>query len=155
MTDHQYTYQDLVLTYIETRRTDLHPAAKAHYARLLALLEQSFGVKLTSPPAAQAALGMLFRATVDSYLSLRTPWSHFLEEGLIVRQLEDLGTRGQTIFQRSDQIAQLTHASREAHLQLLYDLFECIFGKQELIVTSGDLRAKGFDDANKPQMTDE
>jgi hypothetical protein len=97
---------------------------------------------------------MLFRATVDSYLSLRTPWSHFLEEGLIVRTLEEQSDQGETIFHLSDQIAHLTSASREAHLQLVYDLFERIFGKRELVVTSRDLRAQGFDDDNKPEVRD-
>jgi hypothetical protein len=154
MTDRTYDYRALVQTYLETERNDVHPDVKVYYRKLLALLEQCFGIHLAQPPPAQGALWMLFRSTVHSYLSLRTPWSHFLEEGLIVRQLDDLGAQGQAIFQRSDQIAQLTKASREAHLQLLYDLFECIYGKQELVVTSHDLRAKGFDDAQKPDPTD-
>jgi hypothetical protein len=44
--------------------------------------------------------------------------------------------------------------SREAHLQLLYELFECIYGKRDLVVTSQDLQAKGFDDSNEPRMAD-
>ena|ERR1051326_1462140 len=152
--DRTYGYRALVQAYIETERSDTHPDIKAYHRKLLALLEQHFGVTLASPPKTQPALWMLFRSTVHSYLSLRTPWSHFLEEGLLVRKLEDMGAQGQAIFERSDQIAQLTNASREAHLQMLYDLFECIYGKHALVVTSHDLRAKGFDDAQKPDPTD-
>src|SRR5579871_645214 len=98
-----YDYRVLVQTYIETQQyQNARPDIKAYYADLLALLEQGFGVDFAAPPASGRALWMLFRATVDSYLSLRTPWSHFLEAGLIVRKLEDLSDQGQSIFHLRD-----------------------------------------------------
>ena len=153
MDDRSYDVRALVQTYIETRR-DTGPALKAYYLKLLSLLQRQFGVDFAAPPASRVALSILFRATVDSYLSQRTPWSHFLEEGLIVRQVEDLGDPGETILRLTNQIAQFTIASRETHLQMLYVLFENIYGRRETVVTSADLRAQGFDDANKPDVLD-
>lgn len=153
--DFRYDYRQLVLTYIQTMRNDhIHADFKNYYARLLTLLEQVFEVDFSSPPSSQRALWMLFQATVSSYLSLRTPWSNFLEAGLIVKRIEQLGSQGEKIFQLSTQIEELEQSSREAHLQLIYELFERIYGKRDLVVTSQDLKARGFDDSKEPQITD-
>lgn len=131
----------------------MHQDFKTYYTQLLALLEQLFGVDFAAPPE-PAALWMLFMATVDSYLSIRTPWSSFLEEGLIIRKVEALGPQGGNMFRLSQQIQDLSEANREAHLQLLYALFERIYGKHDLVVTSQDLQAKGFDDTKEPKIID-
>ena len=153
--DDRYDYHKLVQTYIETKRHD-HPHAdfKNYYTELLTLLEQLFGVDFSSPPAPQRTLWMLFQATVHSYLKLGTPWSNFLETGLIVHKIEQLGSQRERIFQLSKQIDELTQSSREAHLQLIYDLFISIYGERDLVVTAQDLKAKGFDDAKKPRIED-
>jgi hypothetical protein len=97
---------------------------------------------------------MLFRATVKSYLRLTTPFSGFLEAGLIVGKIEQLGPQGETIFRLNNNIEELTEKSGETHLQLLYDLFTAIYGKRDLIVTTHDLKARGFDDSKEPRIED-
>lgn len=155
MYEGDYDYHELMQTYIQTERKDYpHPDFQKYYARLLALLAQMFEVDFSSPPPSQHALWMLFQATVRSYVSLRTPWSNFLEAGLIVQKIEQLGSQGEKICQLSKQIEELTQSSREAHLQLIYDLFTCVYGKRDLIVTSQDLKARGFDDAKEPHLRD-
>jgi hypothetical protein len=150
-----YDYRELIQTYIQTQRNDRrHPAFKNYYTGLLTQLEQMFEVDFASPPSSQLALWRLFRTTVASYLSLRTPWSGFLEAGLIVQKIKDLGSQGEKIFLQSTQIEEGTQTSRELHLQLLSDLFECIYGKRDLVVTSQDLAARGFDTSKEPQAAD-
>lgn len=150
-----YDYRKLIQTYIQSRRNDhIHPDFKNYYTGLLTQLEQLFEVDFSSPPSSQHALWMLFRATIDSYLSLRTPWSHFLEAGLLVQKIEALGSQGEKIFSYSKQIEEVTQTSRELHLQVLSDLFECMYGKRDLVVTSQDLTARGFDPSKEPQITD-
>jgi hypothetical protein len=158
-----YDYRKLVKIYIETQR-EHHPNLdfKQYYAGLLASLEQFFDVALSSPPSkpppgsppAGLALWMLFRATVRSYLRLTTPFSGFLEAGLIIRMIEQLGPQGETIFRLDNNIVELTKKSEETHLQLLYELFTAIYGKRDLVVTSQDLKAKGFDDSKEPRIQD-
>lgn len=146
-----YDYRELIQTYIQIQRNAHRDSEfKNYYRELLTQLEQLFEVDFASPLPSQLALWMLFQATVASYLSLRTPWSDFLEAGLIVGKLNDLGSQEEKIFQLSDHIAQLTQTSRETHLQLLSDLFECIYGKRDLVVTSQDLAARGFDTSKVP-----
>lgn len=150
-----YGYRELIQTYIQTQRNDhIHPDFKNYYTGLLTQLEQLFEVNFASPPSSGHALWMLFRATVASYLSLRTPLSGFLEAGLLVRKIEALGSQGEHIFPRSRQIEEITQTSRELHLQLLSDLFECIYGKRDLVVTSQDLASRGFDISKEPQVAD-
>lgn len=151
-----YNYIELIHTYIQTQRDDHRsPGFKEYYTELLTQLEQLFEVDFASPPPSQLALWMLFRATIDSYLSLRTPWSNFLEAGLLVQKIKALGSQGERIFSCSDQIGGITQTSRELHLQLIYDLFACIYGKRDLVVTSQDLAARGFDTSKEPQAADE
>jgi hypothetical protein len=155
MDESTYDYRELVQTYIQTERKDHpHAAFEQYYARLLTLLERVFEVDFSSPPSSQGALWMLFQATVRSYVSLRTPWSNFLEAGLIVQKIEQLGPQGEKIFQLSKHIEELTQSSRDAHLQLIHDLFTCVYGKRDLVVTSQDLKARGFDDSKEPQISD-
>ena len=152
---YSYDYRELIQTYIQTQRNDhRHPDFKNYYTELLTQLEQLFEVDFSSPPSSQRALWMLFRATIDSYLSLRTPWNRFLEAGLLVQKIEALGSEGEKIFTCSKQIEEVTQTSRELHLQLLSDLFECMYGKRDLVVTSQELTAIGFDPSKEPQITD-
>jgi hypothetical protein len=149
-----YGYQDLIRVYIETQRKDSHPDFKNYYTGLLTHLEQLFEINFASPPSTQRALSMLFRTTIDSYLSLRTPWSGFLEAGLIVKKIQALGPQGEEIFSHSDQIEETTQTSREHHLQLLFHLCEAIYGKRDRVVTSQELAARGFDTSKEPRIED-
>lgn len=156
MDDISYNYIELIHTYLQTQRNDhRHPDSKNYYTGLLTQLEQLFGVDFASPPPSQLALWMLFRATGASYLSLRTPGSGFLEGGLIVQKIEALGSQGEQMLSSLKQIEEITQTSRELHLQLLYDLFEGIYGKRDLVVTPQELAARGFDTSKAPQEADD
>ncbi len=155
MDDISYTYHDLLHIYIQTRRGDhIHSDFKDYYAKLLELLGPLFEVDFSAASPSRGPLWMLFYSAVNSYLSLRTPWSNFLEAGLIVQKIKQLGPQGEQIFQLSEQIEDATRRSREAHLQLLDELFISIYGSRDLVVTSQDLKARGFDDTKKPQIED-
>ena len=150
-----YGYRELIQTYIQTQRNNhIHPDFKNHYSGLLTQLEQLFEVDFASPPSSGLALWILFQATIASYLSLRTPWSGFLEVGLIVKKIRDLGSQGEKILPQITQIEEVTQTSQELHLHLLSDLFECIYGKRDLVVTSQDLAARSFDTSKEPQAAD-
>lgn len=138
--------------------TAYNAALRAHRQGVLAGLQTLFGLTLTmqsisSIPGA-VPLFMLFNSTVDSCLALRTPWSFFLEEGLLNRRLDEVGSPGVRINEASERIAQLTDQSRQAHLDILAELLRVFLGERsDLVFTSADLRAIDVDDT-PPNMLD-
>src|SRR5689334_16572329 len=100
------------------------------------------------------ALAFLFHGTMRSYLSIKTPWSGFTDETLVVRQLDQAGQQGQAIFQLSNEIGDLAKRSKTLHLEMLYDLFRLMYGETDQVVTSEQLLATGFDDSKEPKISD-
>jgi hypothetical protein len=87
-----YSRRDLVRAYLGAQQRGFgghyaesptfNDALAAHYLSLLDGLQRLFGLSLERDSIGAShnpALLMLFRATADSLLSLRTPWSGFLE----------------------------------------------------------------------------
>jgi hypothetical protein len=153
----RYDRAALIQAYIATKEPYGHEDFKRFYAERLAALERAFGLSLASEGVRNTeynALWMLFRAAVDSYLSIRTPGSGFMDGSLIMRQLEKLAERAQPLIDHSDAITAATDASRQAHLGMLDELFKVLWGEIDTVVTSEQLRQLGFDDALEPNWLD-
>jgi hypothetical protein len=129
-------------------------ALKAHFTAMLDGLQQLFGLRLHPDGVGTVnnrVLFMLFAATADSFLALRTPWSGFLEAGLLVRKIDEAGPDGQRVMAASQRIDALTAESRAIHLEMLDALVTAMLGdRAELTFSSADLQAIGVDDA-KPR----
>jgi hypothetical protein len=94
-------------------------------------LEQLFGLRLHPDGIStfnNRVLFMLFAATVDSFLALRTPWSRFMEAGLLLRKIEEAGSDGERVMAAGEWIDALTAESRETHLEMLDALISAMLG---------------------------
>ncbi len=152
-----YDYKVLVEAYVRTQRKDyVHPDFAAYYQSLCAALEKQFEICFSNEyfSSSRVALWMLFDSTVRSLLRITTPWDGFLEETLIVSTLQKSGDAGKRIDQASRTILQATKESRQAHLEMLHELFTLMFGKTDVSVTSEQLALAGFDDSQEPDITD-
>jgi hypothetical protein len=152
-----YNFKILIEAYVYTRRESfIHDDFKIYYSALLAKLEELFGIQISfeklSPE--KKPLWMLFQSTIYSLLSIRTPWSGFLDETLVVSRLKECGEYEESIYQFSKLIMQAAHTSEEAHHQMLYALFKCIFGDVNTVITSEQLLIAGFDDSKEPDIAD-
>ena len=124
-------------------------ALRTHRRQILTGLQELFGLTLarSAIPDDHQALFMLFDSTVTSYLTLATPWSRYLEAGLVVRRLDEAGRPGLAIREASDRVGNLTERSREAHLDILEALLEVFLGERApRVFSSADLRSIGVDD---------
>lgn len=153
-----YDYKALVLAYVNTQHEHyVHDDFPNYYKALVSALETALGVRMSTEAFSDArklAFWGLFTHTIRSYLRTGTPWDCYLEEGLLVSHLEKVGDSGAAVLAASSRIGELASASREQHLVMLYALFECLFGPVALVVTSDQLRARGFDDAKEPKICD-
>ena len=161
-----YNRRDLVRVYLGAQdrgfggyypeSSTFNAALKAYYAMMLDGLQQLFGLHLHPRGSGlnSRALLMLFSATANSFLAQRTPWSDFLEAGLLIRKIEEAGPHGQRVMAASDRIDALTAESSETHLEMLDALVTAMLGdRAELTFSPADLRAIGVDDA-KPSPAD-
>ncbi|SCL58702.1 hypothetical protein GA0070606_2983 [Micromonospora citrea] len=125
-------------------------ALKAHHTAMLDGLQQLFGLRLHADGGGSFTHRVLFRlfsATADSFLALRTPWSNFLEAGLLVRMVEEAGAEGERVMAASQRVDALTAESRETHLEMLDALVAVLLGDRAVLTFSpADLRAIGVDD---------
>lgn len=124
---------------------------RAHHRAVLAGLEELFHLRLDSTALEDfndKALFMLFSSTSASFLRTRTPWSGFLEAGLLHKCLEEVSETRERVHQASRRIEQLRDDLREAHLEILDALVARLLRERaHLTFTSADLRALGIDDA--------
>ena len=152
-----YDYKVLIEAYLRTQGAGFdHPDFIGYYARLVKVLESALDVELKRDRFSfnQKVLWALFNGTVNSLCRIGTPWSGFLEEGLIVTKLEAAGERGEKILQASDRIGAATRESKENHYEMLYGLFELIYGEREKVISSAELLTVGFDDSLEPDIID-
>lgn len=152
-----YDYRAFIDAYVYSQRRDyVHPDFGKYYTSLLHALEKQFGIRLAHDPLSgrKLALWSLFHNTVSSLLQIRTPWSDYLEAGLIVSTLESSGEAGRTVMEQSARIDQSVAQSESAHRGMLHALFVAIFGPVDRVVTSEDLRRDGFDDSKEPDLAD-
>ncbi|BCJ46493.1 hypothetical protein GCM10010168_61320 [Actinoplanes ianthinogenes] len=124
-------------------------ALRAHHRAMLDGLQRLFAIELTfegMPDQRARVLFMLFRSTAGSLNRLTTPWSGFLEAGLLHRHLDDTGDAGARVYEASHRIATRTDENRQDHLAILDDLLTVILGERaEARFTESDLRALGID----------
>ena len=143
----------------EVERTEYNEALRGYYQGLLAALERMFGVALDVRRAeafdAKVFL-MLFRGTADSLLAARTPWSGFLEGGLLIKKLEGAGAAGQKVLAASTVIDEMQAKSRAAHREALDAIAEILLGDSAgLVFDSAEvLSVVGFDDNVRPNRAD-
>ncbi|MEV0136744.1 hypothetical protein AB0H83_51015 [Dactylosporangium sp. NPDC050688] len=116
---------------------------------MLGGLEQLFGLRLDRQQITfdNRVLFRLFFSTAASLLALRTPWSDFLEAGLLVKKVEQAGPDGQRVMTASHRIETLTDEALQAHLEMLDALAAIMLGdRAELTFSREDLQAIGVDD---------
>ena len=150
-----YDYKALIHTFINTRRTDFpHEDFTIYYVALLNALEDAFGITFVEKDIPDRRLWMLFRSTLTSYLNIRHPWSGYLDGSGILIHLKSFGEAGEQIKTYSDQLFRRAEETRQIHLDMLYQLFEMIYGRIDTVITSDDLYQRGFDDSTEPQIPD-
>jgi hypothetical protein len=142
----------------ERENDAFNTALSAYNQALETALEQQFGASLDMSRATNTGMRpllMLFRSTARSYLSVQTPWSGYLEAGLLVRRLEQAGPVGERVFEASRRIEEAVTISRDTHLEILDATAHHVLGdNSDVVFTSGDLLANGFDDARRPEASD-
>lgn len=142
----------------EQERDEYNEAVRAYHRGLLAALQAQFEVELDIMRAVGTdakVLLMLFRSTADSYLAARTPWSRYLEAGLLINRLEAAGEAGERVPAASRWIEELHTESQAQHLEILDALVGRLLGdRAELVVSSETLLAAGFDPASHPRSSD-
>jgi hypothetical protein len=152
-----YDCRVLIEAYVYTKRKDfVHSDFTNYYAYLLEALQAHFGIRLSHESLSfdQRVLWSLFDNTVGSLLQITSPWDGYLEAGLLHRKLESSGEPGKVVEQASAVIHQANTASEAAHREIMYALFQAIFGECQRVVTSEELRAAGFDDSQEPSISD-
>jgi len=141
-----YTVRDLLLAVIDGQAIHqsafARPAEVAYYEQRSTAFQDTFGMHFTkeelSPGRDTRLWDRLFQAAITSYLSIKTPFSEFLE---MPRSYQLLGEAFAQSF------AERTDALREVHLDFLVALCERWYGeKARRAVTSSDLLRCGFDD---------
>lgn len=152
-----YDFRVFIEAYIYSQRQDyVHADFTTYYSSLLDALQAQFETTLSRDGLSfsQAVLWRLFESTVRSLLQITNPWSGFLEEGLLVRKLEESGEPGKLVRKASTVISDANNTSEAAHRDMLYALFAAIFGECTRVVTSEELRDAGFDDSKEPKIVD-
>jgi hypothetical protein len=86
---------------------------------------------------------------------VRTPWSGYLEAGLLIRYLRQAGDLWVQVDQQSRRIDVLREDLREAHLAMMDVLVGHLLGERaDCTFSSEDLRAAGVDDRQRPVLSD-
>ncbi|CAG6395027.1 hypothetical protein NMG29_03095 [Streptomyces cocklensis] len=133
-------------------------ALSAYNQGLERALEQRFQASLDISRATNIGMRpllMLFGSTARSYLNVQTPWSGYLEAGLLVRRLEQAGPVGERVFEASRRIEEAVTISRDAHLEILDALAHHVLGDHsDAVFTLDDLLANGFDGTRQPAVSD-
>lgn len=151
-----YDMNVLIQAYIYTQQKDfVHHDFNKYYRSLHEELEQIFGVDMSGRTLSfdQRCLMGLFDSTVRSLHQIRSPWSGYLEASLLHAQLkkhEDINVK---VKEASNTIVNANSISSRAHRDMLHALFCAVFGELQQVVTSDDLRARGFDDSTEPDIS--
>ncbi|WP_326559968.1 hypothetical protein [Micromonospora sp. NBC_01796] len=162
-----YTRQELVHAYLGAQGRSFggyypessvfNAALKTYHTAMLEGLQELFGLRMHPKGAGSfdsRVLLMLFYSTAESLLALRTPWSGFLEAGLLVRKVEETGEHGARVMSASQRIDTLVTESRQTHLELLDALVAAMLGdRADLTFTRADLQLIGIDDT-RPSPAD-
>jgi|SRR5579859_3179100 len=146
-----YDFKGFVQAYMDAHRPNyVHEDFRTFYAERLNKLETAFNINISKN---HSPLHMLFDWTVRSYWNTSSPGEGALEGSLITRHLE-ANEAGHKVLRTMEYLNNNAKQSREAHLQMLYDLFVCIFGEVSTVVSSDTLMELGFDDFAEPKLRD-
>ncbi len=152
-----YDFRVLIEVYVYTRRQNyVHPDFPVYYNGLLQALQRAFGIQLTQEgiSSRQRSLWGLFENTVLSLHQITSPWSGYLEAGLLLSKLDESGEPGQAAHRASAVIHKANADSESAHHEMLHALFVAIYGECHQVVTSEELIVAGFDDSKEPNIQD-
>ena len=152
-----YDFRVLIEVYIYTRRKNyVHPDFLVYYNGLLQALQRAFDIQLKPEGLVfrQRILWGLFENTVLSLLQITSPWSGYLEAGLVLKKLDESGVNGQEVHRASAIIGKSNTDSEAAHRDMLYALFVAIYGECNKVLTSEELLLAGFDDSKEPDIKD-
>ncbi|WP_110518470.1 hypothetical protein [Herpetosiphon llansteffanensis] len=152
-----YNRMALIEAYITNQNPYGHEDIRRFNTRRLAALEQAFDLNISEAGIKNKAnrhLWRLFSATIDSYRSIRTPGSNFMDGSLIMKQIDTLGTQAATLCSHWQAIDSAAAASKHSHLAMLDELFKLLWGEISLVVTSQQLKQRGFDDTQEPNWLD-
>jgi hypothetical protein len=145
-----YDYRAFVDVLIETRRPHIHEDFTLYYNTLLESLEALFKIKLSDVTKVSGTpnlpLASLFKNTLQSFLGIHHPLASYLEATLIHVRLDELGVLGEQVHQNLREADRLMQQTQQTLRQILYDLFEGIYGPTVLTFTSQDLLDMGFGD---------
>ncbi|MFC4070944.1 hypothetical protein [Actinoplanes subglobosus] len=163
--ERSYGRRDLIDAFLATRdgngydgyrqeSSAYNAALRSHHEGMLGGLERLYGITLSWAGVPDKALFMLFQSTARSLLALTTPWSGFLEAGLLFKRLEAVGEPGARVMAASDRIWARNNESREDHLLILDELLTVFLSDAaDRVFTAADLRAAGTDPV--PPSTDD
>ena len=160
--------QDLIRAYLGAQKRGyggyyaesptFNAALAAYYSSLLDGLQQLFGLRLNGRDLGgvpRPSLLMLFRSTAESLLTLRTPWSGFLEAGLIHRDLDEAGEPGARVHQAGERIGAAIDEARAGHLEMLDALLVTLLAERaDSVFTEDDARAAGIEFLPRPNTTE-
>jgi hypothetical protein len=154
----KYDYKMLIEVYIKTQhKNHIHEDFKNYYEQLLAKLEEIFEISFSKPKLPeryQNGIHFHFLPTIDAYLSIITPRTYYLEDSLLNVSLREAGEIGQRIIAAENKAIATTNEAKAQLLEMLYIMFEAIWGKNDLVITSEELKERGFDDSKEPQIRD-
>ncbi len=152
-----YDFRVLIEVSVHTRRKNyVHPDFLVYYNGLLQALQRAFDIQLKPEGLVfrQRILWGLFENTVLSLLQITSPWSGYLEAGLVLKKLDESGVNGQEVHRASAIIGKSNTDSEAAHRDMLYALFVAIYGECNKVLTSEELLLAGFDDSKEPDIKD-
>lgn len=164
-TEQGYGRRALIDSYLATRpgnryggyypESSVYNAAlRAHHEAMLGGLERLFGMRIDRHDVPDRVLFHLFESTTRSLLALTTPWSGFLEAGLLHRRLEATGEPAVRVMDASHRIESRVIESRQDHLLILDELLAVLLGdRADRTFTAADLREAGVDP--EPPSTEE
>jgi len=151
-----YTEKDMLILYATIdERAYLHEDFPKYQRKLVKKLQELFNVDLSDPPKLKA-LYFLFRSTVRTYKQAGVhPLSGYLEASLIhITLREKTGDAGRETNNLLNEIGNTCELKQKQYQELMYQLYDLIWGATGKVVTSEDLAKVGFDTSNKPDMAD-
>jgi len=155
-----YDYRSLIKAYVYTKRSHVDEDFSRYYKKLYQALSKAFDISFNisfenkDQDVKELVLLRLFSRTIRSLNSIDTPWSNYLEAGLVHEIIHEAGEAGQLVDKSSQVIIEIAEKMEEEHYRMLDHLFVCIFGKTGRIVTSKELYENGCDDSKQPEISD-
>ena len=149
-----YTFEVFIEAYIYTLRNDfVHEDFPHYYNRLFRALQKEFGIEVSDRNLSRekSPLWGLLNNTIRSLLRISHPFSSYLEAGLVHKRLSETEKTGELVTDLMNRITTANSESETAHREMIRALFEELFGKVDIIVTSEQLRANGFEDSWEPK----